>query len=69
MTEWVDRHGEGSREEPSPHVRIVIESDAADVPETVLRSIVADAVLAIHGRINVTRVGLVIDGIEMEVSP
>lgn len=48
-----------------PHVRIVIESDAADVPEVVLASVMSDAILAIHGRINITSAVLFVDGIEV----
>ena len=48
-----------------PRVRIVIESDAADVPEAVLRAIAADAAHAVNGRISVTSVELLVDGVRV----
>jgi len=48
-------------------VRIVIESDAVDVPEAVLRSVAADAARAVGGRINVTSAELLVNGLAVEV--
>ena len=50
-----------------PRVRLVIESDAADVSEMVLLSVVSDAIRAVNGRINVTSAELLVDGVAVEV--
>lgn len=53
------------RRSAGPRVRIVVESDAAETPEDVLRSILADVVLAVNGRISVTGASVAVDGVEL----
>ena len=51
-----------------PRIQLVIESDATEVSEVVLRLAVAEAASVVNGRINVTRAALLVDGIALEGS-